>query len=215
MVVRAQALDPARIAARTDTLEIVAVRGGDTVPVGILFDAISRGVYEGHQVLLRVYRSQSALLGSRVDTLIDAAESLQPLRIASRTVRGSDIVVFADGRASGYSLLANGDSVDIDVAIAQGVISGSSLDLAIRASELAADSRLGFQVFLPSTRSVSQMDARVAGAETVDGESCWRVDANFAGTPVSFWVGRDSYRLLRQVMTLRPDFQLVFRRPRG
>ncbi|MGE0440512.1 MAG: hypothetical protein AB7L66_13975 [Gemmatimonadales bacterium] len=211
----AQSLDVSRIAARTDTMEIVGVRGRDTLAAGLLIDEIGRIERNGRPVVLRVYRSRSPLLGTRVDTLIDAAESLRPVRAASRTDRGADLVDFGGGRARGYSILANGDSVPIDVPVGADIVNASSLDLAIRASPLAANATFGFEVFLPPTRSVVRMDARVAAVDTIDGEPAWRVDANFAGSPVSFWIGRESRRLVRQVMTVQPGFQLLFRRPRG
>lgn len=65
--------------------------------------------------------------------------------------------------------------------------------------------------FIASSRVVTPLSARVVDEETIGGERCWRVQADFSGTPVTFWIGQTSRRLRQQVMVLRPDMQILFR----
>jgi hypothetical protein len=65
--------------------------------------------------------------------------------------------------------------------------------------------------FLASARVVSALRARVTGAETIGGEICWRVQVDFTGMPVTFWIGQTSRALRQQVMQIRPDVQILFR----
>lgn len=67
--------------------------------------------------------------------------------------------------------------------------------------------------FLPSTRAVAPLEARVTEIETVGGEPCWRVQATFTGTPVTFWIVKSSRALRQQLMQTRPDVQILFRAP--
>ncbi|MDQ3951257.1 MAG: hypothetical protein M3282_13065, partial [Gemmatimonadota bacterium] len=39
---------------------------------------------------------------------------------------------------------------------------------------------------------------------------CWRVDAEFTGMPVTFWVDQQSRRLCQQVMHVQPGVQILF-----
>jgi hypothetical protein len=84
----------------------------------------------------------------------------------------------------------------------------------LRASPLHKEWSRAVRTFLPSTRSLVEFHAKVEGTDTVDGEPAWRVQADFGGTPVTFWIGQESRRLKRQVMQVRPDVAILFARPR-
>lgn len=69
--------------------------------------------------------------------------------------------------------------------------------------------------FLPASQSVETLTGRVVGVESIDGEPCWRVDTDFAGMAVTFWIHRESRDLVQQVLRLDAENQFLFRRPAG
>ena len=210
---RSLGVDAGRLAVGTDSLAIYYVSGTDTTRTGTLRDELTMVEEGGRRLVRRVYGTVDRLLGTRLDSLTDIASTLEPVRHRSRTDRGREALDFAAGRVAGWLWLADGDSVRVQAAVEAGVINASTFDLALRASDLREGWQAEIPAFLPSTRSVTALTARVAGVDSVDGESCWRVEAVFAGTPVTFWIGQRSRALRQQVMRLRPDAAILFRRP--
>jgi hypothetical protein len=199
-----------RLAPGIDSLAIYLVRAGDTTRTGVVYDELVQLEERGRPLLLRVYRSADRLLGNRLDTLVDDRATLAPVRHRSRSSNSQEFLDFRSGRVTGWMRLVNGDSVSVDVPLAGLAFNGSTVDLVLRASDLRAGWEAIVPAFLAPTRTVVPIRARVAGAETVRGERCWRVQAEFAGMPVTMWVGQTSRRLLQQSMQLRPDMQILF-----
>ena len=206
-------VDGKRLRLGIDSMAVYLVQGRDSVPTGMLWDELRVVDENGSAVLQRVYRSQDQVMGVRVDTLVDQYSSLLALRHRSRSSRSQEFLDFTSGRVRGWVRLANGDSSDVDVAIPPSVHNGNSFDLILRAAPLATGWSTEVPSFLASTRSIVPLRARVVGREVIDGESCWRVDADFGGTAVSFWIHEQSRDLWQQVMHLGPDLQVLFRRP--
>ena len=203
--------DARRLRPGVDSLAIFLVRGSDTTRTGTLRDELMV-VREGDRELLRrVYVSADRVLGTRVDTLVDVLSNLRPVRHRSRSDRTIEILDFAAGRARGWLRLTNQDSVAVD-APAEAAYNASSFDLVLRASTLSDGWAVTVPAFVPQVRAVSPMRARVVDPETVNGEVCWRVQAEFGGTPVTFWIGQISRTLQQQVMQVGPDVQILFRR---
>lgn len=203
--------DARRLRPGVDSLAIYLVRGADTTRTGTLRDELAVVREAGRELLRRVYVSSDRVLGARVDTLVDALADLRPVRHRSRTERSAEALDFAAGRATGWLRLANQDSVGVDAA-APGAYNASSFDLVVRASSLRDGWEATVPAFLPPARAVSPMRARVTGVEAIDGEPCWRVQAEFSGTPVTFWIGQATRALRQQVLQVRPDVQILFRR---
>jgi hypothetical protein len=202
--------DARRLKPGVDSLAVFLVRGADTTRTGTLRDELSVVRVEGRDALQRVYVSTDQVLGGRVDTLVDVLADLRPVRHRSRSSRSVEAIDFAAGRATGWMRLANGDSVAVDAA-ATNAFNASSFDLVLRASSLGAGWEAVVPTFLASARVVSPLRARVTGAETIGGETCWRVQVDFTGMPVTFWIGQTSRALRQQVMQIRPDVQILFR----
>lgn len=204
--------DPSALQAGTDTLYQYFVRGQDTTFIGTVVDELSLRTLDGHRVLHRVYTGSSRLSGVSRDTLIDDALTLAPVRSASYSSRAIESVTYASGRARGWLRQPTGDSVRIDVAVPSRVFSSASFDLVLRASPLADGWRDTVPAFVPSSRVVVPMTARVAGRERIDGTECWRVDAEFMGMPVTFWVDRRTRALCRQEMRPQAGITLLYTR---
>ena len=192
-----------------DSLAMYLVQGTDTTRTGTLRDELSVVHEDGRELLRRVYISIDRVLGTRVDTLVDVRAALRPVRHRSHTDRAVEVIDFAAGRASGWLRLANGDSVAVDAAA--DAFNASSFDLVLRASPLREGWEATIPTFYPPTRAVMALRARVVGVEHVAQERCWRVQAEFGGTPVTFWIGQTSRALRQQVMQVRPGVQILFR----
>lgn len=208
--------DGTRLTVGTDSLAIYVIQGRDTTRTGILHDEL-RILRDGNRdVLRRVYQSTDQILGSRTDTITDGLRDLHPVQHRSYTDRGLERIDFIADRARGWMRLANGDSVAVESAVA-GAFNASSFDLVLRASSLKSGWHATVMAFASSARATLPLTARVIGDETIAGEVCWRVQAEFGGTPVTFWISQKSRRLMQQLMVLHPDMQILFRtlRPAG
>jgi hypothetical protein len=206
-------VDGERLRLGTDSMAIYLVRGSDTVPTGAVWDELSRRTEgNGVTVLQRVYRSRDRVLGERVDTVVDQPGTLAPIRLRSRTARSQEFLDFADQRVIGWLRLANGDSVAVDESLPAMVYNSSSFDLVLRSAPLSEGWSAEVPAFLASTRRVLPLRARVDALERIGGEPCWRVEAEFVGMPVTFWIHEQSRALCQQVMQVNPDTQVLFRR---
>lgn len=204
--------DGRRLAVGMDSLAVFVIQGRDTVRSGFIRDEL-RIVRDGNrEVLRRVYHSTDRLLGSRTDTLTDLLENLRPVRHRSHSERSAERIDFTSGRARGWLRLLNGDSVTVDAAVSADAYNSSSFDLVLRASSLQSGWQTTVPTFVSSARANVPMTARVAGEESVGGEICWRVQTEFGGTPVTFWISKKSRRLVKQIMMVRPEMQILFRK---
>jgi hypothetical protein len=206
------AVDGRRLTAGTDSLAIFYIQDGDTTRTGLLRDDLTFLEESGRLVLRRVYRTADRGLGARLDTLVDLATTLEPVRHRSRTNRTREVLDFAGGQVRGWLWLANGDSVAVAAPVAPGTVNASAFDLVLRAADLRAGWSADVPAFLPHARATVILRPRVTGLEDVAGEPSWRVEADFTGMPVTFWIGQRSRALHQQVMQLRPDVAILFRR---
>lgn len=203
---------PDLLQAGTDTLYQYLVQGADTTFIGTVVDVIERVSLNGRAVIRRIYSSDSRLSGGTRDTIIDDAATLRPVRTASYSTRAIEKVEYGPDRASGWIRQPNGDSLRIDVAVPPQVYAASSFDVVIRASELDDGWSATVPAFVASSRVVVPMTARVVREERIDEWECWRVDAEYMGMPVNFWVERETRRLCRQEMRPRVGLSLLYTR---
>jgi hypothetical protein len=200
--------------AGTDSLAIYLVRGTDTTRTGTAVDEL-RAIDEGGRVVWqRVYRSTDRLLGTRVDTLVDVQSTLMPVRHRGESTTGRDYLDFGADSVKGWvTRMSQRDSLVVAAPLPATVYNGSSFDLVLRAAPLSDTWQATVPAFLSNTRSVVSLPARVDGTEIVGGEPTWRVKADFAGLPVTFWIGKSSRSLRRQAMQIRPDVVILFAAP--
>lgn len=195
---------------RTDTLAIYLVRGSDTVRSGRAIDEL-RVVEENGRVLLhRIVRTEDDLLGTRADTLVDEQLSLAPVRQRSGSRQTREVLDFGGGRVRGWMRTQRGDSVPVDVAIGDSVRNASSFDLIIRSSPLDERWTATVPAFLPNMRGVVPMRAAVGGSEEIGGHPTWRVQADFGGMPVIFWIDKATRAIRRQVIRMGPEAMVLY-----
>lgn len=199
-----------RLTPGRDSLAVYLIRGTDTSRTGIIREDVSRVDAPGGPLLVRWYRTEDSVLGSRADSLVDRLADLTPVRSRSWSDRSSEVLDFAAGRVTGWIHLVSGDSVRVDLPLDAGVINSASFDMALRAAPLAPGWTGSFPAFLGSARSLTTLTARVAGEETIGDARCWRVDAVFGSLPVTFWIDQRTRRLRQQSMQIGPDTRVLF-----
>jgi hypothetical protein len=203
---------PDLLRAGVDTFAIYFIQGKDSTLTGAIRDDIRFVQKQGRKVIERIYVTQDRVLGARLDTLIDDARDLSPVSHRSRTSRNMAFVEFSKNQAVGWLRLPNGDSASVAGTIAPGVINSSAFDLWLRAAPLALGWTADVHAFEVVARTTLSLHAKVSGEEIVEGEPSWRVQADFGGTPVTFWIGKTSRSLRRQLMQLSADQAILFTR---
>jgi hypothetical protein len=207
--------DGRRLRLTTDSLEIYIVRQGKPQRTGLIIDRLDTVRVNGEALLRRVYRTNDAVLGNSLDTLIDALPALSARSVRTLGSRASETLDWQNGRVHGAVEENGKPGRAIDAAVpAGGWYSSASFDLILRASPLAE----GYAVSVPAfsgQQGPAVLTARVVGSEPISGYGdTWRVDADFSGMSVTFWISKTSRQLVRQVMRIAPGAELHFVAPR-
>jgi len=134
-------------------------------------------------------------------------------------------VVYTEGRAVGWVLEREGDSVAVDVSLPSGTISAESFELVLRASDLREGASFDMPGFFPRTALTYRDDtkppptvllhARVTGVEDVRGTPCWvvEIDPVQYSLPVTLWIDQQSRELRRRVVRLEPGVEWLYTAP--
>ena len=204
-------LNPKLLALTTDSLEVYILRQGKQGRSGTIVDALDTVRVNGELRLRRVYTRTDEILGSGVDTLLDAFADITLRRIDSRSDGGGvEREEWRNGRIVGV-LEQNGRTVkQIDTAAVDGAYSSASFDLILRAAPLAN----GYAITLPAfsgRRGAKTVSAKVVGSETLPPfGATWRLDVDFGGRSAMFWITKDSRRLVRQRVNAAPGVDFLF-----
>ena len=111
-----------RLSLGADTLAVYMVSGADTSAAGYVVDELSFGDHHGTPTIVRVYRSESTILGSRSDTLIGARATFEPIAVKSWTDSGAEQLQFGSGRVTGTIWIADGSAVEVDEELPAGAL---------------------------------------------------------------------------------------------
>jgi hypothetical protein len=195
----------------TASLEVFVVRQGQQQRTGTIVDRLDTIRVNGEVRLQRVYRRTDVILGNGVDTLVDHFPDLAPRSVQSRSDGGgTELLAWSAGRLTGTVEQPGKTKRSIDTTAAPSLYSSASFDLILRASPLAE----GYEIAVPAysgRKGATILTAKVIAAEVLPGfGDTWRVDANFAGLSVTFWIAKSSRRLIRQVIRVTPETELVF-----
>jgi hypothetical protein len=201
--------DGRRLRLASDSFDVYVVRLGQPQRTGFLVDRLDTVRVDGEAMLRRIQRTSDAVLGSSVDTLVDALATLQPRSVRSHSDRGTEFLDWQTRRVVGVVEEPDSPARSIDSPLPSGWYSSASFDLILRACPLAD----GYGVAVPtfSGRLGSRvLTARVTGSEEIEGHGdTWRIEADFGGLPVTFWVRKSSRRLVRQVMYISPALEIM------
>ncbi|MDR0786440.1 MAG: hypothetical protein LBG44_01000 [Gemmatimonadota bacterium] len=209
LTAQTSSIRPELIRSGVDTLYSYLINRSDTVEIGFVIDEISRVPGGDRSTIRRVYISQDQVRGISVDTILDDALTLKPIALRHRSSGNLALFDFGEELVEGWMMLANGDSVAVSTPISNKVYGSSTFDLVLRSSPLEEGWRTEVSAFLASTRTAVPLQARVDGSEDIGGNPAWRIQADFAGTPVTFWVDKASRSLVRQSMRINPDLELL------
>jgi len=214
-VIEAQArpvsgLNPKLLRLTTDSLEVYIVRQGTQDRSGAIVDALDTVRVNGELRFRRVYTRTDAVLGNGLDTLVDAFANLTLRTVDSRSEGGGvEHLEYRNGRIVGALEQSGAPTRPVDTGASGGGYSSASFDLVLRAAPLTNT----FSVSLPAfsgRQGWKIVSAKVAGSETLPqfGET-WRLNADFGGRTATFWITRDSRRLVRQLIGVSPGIQIL------
>lgn len=203
-------LDPTLLRLTTDSLEVYVVNHGDRYRSGTIVDALDTVRVDDELRLQRVYRRTDVALGNGVDTLVDSFADLKLRLIDSRSDGGGvEHVGWQNGRIVGTVEQSGKPTRAIDVAAPGGVYSSASFDLILLAAPLAD----GYAVSIPafSGRQGSKtVSAKVAASEKLPHwGATWRVEVDLGGRTATFWIAKDSRRLVRQLVHVAPGVEIL------
>ena len=203
-------LNPKLLRLGTDSLEVYVLRQGKQGRSGTIVDALDTIRVNGELRLQRVYTRTDALLGDGIDTLVDAFADITLRRPHSRSDGGGvEHVEWRDGRLTGLIEQSGRPVRQIDTVAAGGVLGSASFDLILRAAPLAN----GYTVTLPAfsgRQGPKTVSAKVVGSETLRPfGATWRLDVDFGGRTATFWITKDSRRLVRQLVHVLPGLEIL------
>jgi hypothetical protein len=192
-----------------DSLEIYVIRQGNRRRTGSIVDECRTTGADDARLMTRIYRTTAAVLGNRLDTIVDAWGSLQPRSYHSRSSHEVVQLDWSAGRLRGKVQSEGKPSATVDEDSKAGMYNSASFDVILRASPLAANYSLAVPAYVPGS-GVATLTARVVGEEAIDGQSAWRIDADFTGLSVTFWIAKNTRQLLKQVMHVAPGTDIEF-----
>ena len=203
-------LDPKLLRLTTDSLEVYLVRQGERYRSGTILDALDTVRVDGELRLQRVYRRKDVALGNGIDTLVDAFADLTLRLVDSRSDDGGvEHVEWQNGRLVGTVEQSGKPTREIDTTVAGGVCSSASFDLILQAAPLARGYTVNISAF-SGRRGARTISAKVADSEKLPGfGDTWRVEADLGGRRATFWITKESRRLVRQLVHVAPALDVL------
>jgi hypothetical protein len=203
-------LNPRLLRLTTDSLEIYIIRPGDRQRTGTIVDALDTVRVNGELRLQRIYRRTDVALGNGVDTLVDAFADLTLRLIDSRSEDGGvEHEEWRNGRVVGVVEQNGRAARQVDTAAASGVYSSSSFDLIMRAAPLALGYELTVSAF-SGRQGAKTISAKVAASETLPRlGATWRVEADIGGRSATYWIAKDSRRVVRELVRVPPGIEIL------
>ena len=205
--------DGRRLHLTTDSLDVFVVQLGQSRRTGYLVDRLDTVRADGQTMLRRIRRTKDEVLGSSADTIVHALATLQPRSERSHSDRGTVRLDWQTSRVVGVVEEPESPVRSIDSPLPGGWYDSESFDLLLRASPLAD----GYGVAVPTFSGLQGsrvLTAKVTASEALaDHGDTWRVEADLAGVPVTFWISKASRKLVRQIIHVSPVLQIMFVAP--
>ena len=193
-----------RLQCGTDSMSVVlSLPDGQRRDKGRIVDQCTVREHDGVKELGRVYASLDAIVDNHVDTIVDEFATLRPLSYRSHSKAQTVVLDWSPSSVSGTITPIGQPARQISESVSGTVFDGASFDVVLRASPLSLGYATSVTSFVPGL-GVRVLTAKVAVAETIAGTPAWRVEADYAGLPVTFWIAKDSRRLVKQRMTVGP-----------
>jgi hypothetical protein len=209
-------LDLARLKCGIDSLEIYVVQGSARRRTGTLVDECRSSGTGSARLFTRIYRTTDRVLGNRLDTIVDLWSSLEPRSYHSVSSRSSSSdtirLEWGGNRLRGRVALESKPAIAVDDELKSPQYNSASFDVLLRASPLAAGYSVDVPAYVPG-RGVLKLTAKVVGEEDIAGQASWRVNADYGGLSVTFWIAKTSRQLLKQAMHITPEADIEFVSP--
>ncbi|HMA24119.1 MAG TPA: hypothetical protein VKP00_08990, partial [Gemmatimonadaceae bacterium] len=144
------------------------------------------------------------------DTLVDAFADLRLRLVDSRSEGGGvEHVEWRNGRVVGVVEQSGTATRQVDTAATSAVYSSSSFDLIVRAAPLAQGYALTIPAF-SGRQGAKTVSAKVAASETLPRlGATWRVEADLGGRSATYWIAKDSHRLVRALVRVTPGIEIL------
>lgn len=199
-------LQAARLAERTDTVELVRVRDTTRTLLSTVIRTWRRQIERGRAVW--VYSQEYRRAGGvTVDTSVVDAATLEPVRYAARIPGERHEVVFGRDSIHGRVIPDSGAPRPVRAAPGGAVFNAVADDLLLAALPLGEGRAYRYRAYNPPRAMVST-ELRVAGSEwlrvTGADVDTWVVEYRSAGAPTTIWVDKRSGHVLRKRSRL-PD----------
>ncbi|MFL5542937.1 MAG: hypothetical protein ACJ8J0_28420, partial [Longimicrobiaceae bacterium] len=160
-------VDGARVAARTDTFAVMALRGGREIPMAYLELRTTLGTAAGAPAVSRTERmTLLGGMGVSVDSFTLAAATLAPLSYGDQAETEEATLAF-EGLTVRGTRSREGKSEPVEVRLAAPVFLGNSMDVVLSALPLAAGRAFRWERLREDEARVDSVEVRVAGRETV------------------------------------------------
>ncbi|MGE5102793.1 MAG: hypothetical protein ACM3SX_22620, partial [Deltaproteobacteria bacterium] len=118
-------------------------------------------------------------------------------------------VEWRGGRVVGVVEQSGNAARQVDTTVASGVYSSSSFDLILRAAPLAQGYALTIAAF-SGRQGAKTLSAKVVASETLPQLGVtWRVDADLGGRSATYWIAKDSRRVMRELVRVAPGVDVL------
>lgn len=192
-----------------DSMQISLVRDSLKESIGTLRNEMR--VQDGK--LTRIYRTDNALFGAHLDTLVS---DWPALTARSQRTTSSYISVSADyaaGKVTGWRRQTPDSAVAIANLSNVPPYDAAMFDVLVRTTDFSKDSVVTVQAFSAGHDTVLTLSARYAGADALTiGEAtydAWKIEMDFAGMSSTLWVEPKTRRLLKQIIRLSNNTQIL------
>jgi hypothetical protein len=209
--------DLSRLRRGTDSMSIILVRNGDEVPVGQLWDEIIDTSVRGAPALRRVYRTVNAVFGPHAETTVVRTPKLNLLTRRTYAQLASDSVAVGDDSIRGWRDVGQQGRQPIARQADSTAIDGSMFDVLLRAAPLGPGYRIQARAYISTQDTIGVLTAWVTGASPIRQRDMrivdtWVVAIDFLGLSSTLWIDKESRALVRQVITLSPEIQMLMQR---
>ena len=211
-----QAPDLTLLRRGTDSMSIALVRNGTETPAGQLWDNLSDISFGGGPALRRIYRTVNQIYGPHAETTVVRIPELSLLSRRTYSQFASDSLVESGDSIRGWREVGQ-RRVQVSRLADRAAINGSLFDAFVRAAPLAPGYRIEARAYVGSQDTTAVLTATVSGTAPIRRRDMrvvdtWVVEMDFLGLSTTLWIDKGTRDLVRQVIHLSPEIQILMQR---
>lgn len=214
-----QAPDLTLLRRGTDSMSIALVRNGTETPAGQLWDNLSDISFGGGPALRRIYRTVNTIFGPQAETTVVVVRIPELSLLSRRTYSqsASDSLVESGDSIRGWRQAGQRGRLQVSRLADRAAIDGSLFDALIRAAPLAPGYRIEARAYVGSQDTTAVLTATVSGTAPIRRRDMrvvdtWVVEMDFLGLSTTLWIDTGTRDLVREVIHLSPEFQVLMQR---